>query len=136
MYTIEDQIANVIAIGQRSAQYDNGVAAGAPPTFEPMPEPELPRESGTTASFLPRLGGDPILLDAGTTVNAPKGADTAQAAKVAPSPLPAAAAPILRDASEESGAGAAPTRAVDWRLVVAASLAALLFFFILRDDDS
>lgn len=115
------------------AQYDNGVAAGSPPDFAPVPVP------GRTFDFskytLPRLGPQPILVTGpGITPNAPKTGEGAQeeptATKVAPSPLSGPGMPVLRAAPGDGTA-----RVVNWPLVITVSLVLLTMFYLLADRD-
>lgn len=139
-----DQVATLYA----ATQYDNGVAAGAPPVLPSRSKGKAPGgESAGGVVMLPRFGGGPILIDAtprapdpnapsggGITSYAPKVPETAPVAPVASQPIlrastavPAATpTPVLMDAGA--------TARLDWRLVALATLAAFAFFVIFRED--
>lgn len=126
---------------RRRVQYDNGTAAGAPPTFQPVQEP-VRRESAPGGTLLPRLGGGslPILIAApGITPNAPKEgeggyADTSKPPFGAPAPLAPSAMPVLR-AADDTPSPATVATGVDWRWVAAGTAVLVLVWFLITGDD-
>jgi hypothetical protein len=137
LYFHDDGSVDVDGTYKRT-QYDNGSAAGSPPDFDGSAYGEKPAPYVEPSRLLPRLGTMPILIAGGITPNAPKADEGAQvvpgATKVAPMPVSGPGQPVLR-ASADTPAPATVATRVDWRFVVAGSLALVVLFFLFGDRD-